>query len=60
LCRCDIAESDESRQQQLPEEVFHKLMNLLGQTVASRVSPARPRLIFIDALDYSAALTSMP
>jgi WD40 repeat protein len=47
----NITESEGSAEQTSPEEVFNKLTNLLGQSIAPRLSPSRPQLIFIDALD---------
>ena len=46
-----IEESEESRRQDSPEAVFNKLANLLSRSIAPRLAPSRPQLIFIDALD---------
>jgi len=51
----DITESEESKQQTLPDEVYEKLTNLLADSIALRLSPSRPQLILIDALDESDA-----
>jgi WD40 repeat protein len=47
----DITEAEESRQQNTPEEVYVKLTNLISQQIGARLSPSRPQLLFIDALD---------
>src|SRR5262249_50688904 len=39
------------KRQTTPEEVYHKLIDLLCREIAPRLSPGRPQLIFIDALD---------
>ena len=46
-----IEESEESQRQDSPEALFLKLVNLLSQSIAPRLAPSRPQLIFIDALD---------
>jgi hypothetical protein len=47
----DIEESEESKRQDSPEAMYHKLVNLLSQSIAPRLTPSRPQLILIDALD---------
>jgi hypothetical protein len=47
----DLTESEEAKRQTTPEEVYHKLIDLLGREIAPRLSPGRPQLIFLDALD---------
>ena len=37
----NITESEESREQASPEEMFHKLTNLLSESIAPRLSPSR-------------------
>jgi len=49
----EITESEESQRQTSPDEVYEKLTNLLADSIAPRLSPSRPQLIFIDALDES-------
>ena len=49
----EITESEESQQQTSPDEVYEKLTNLLADSIAPRLSPSRPQLMFIDALDES-------
>ncbi len=51
----NLTEAEESRQQADPDSMFLKLTNLLKDQVASRLTPGRPQLIFIDALDESEA-----
>jgi hypothetical protein len=53
-----IEESEESRRQDSPEAVFHKLVNLLNDTIAPRLAPSRPQLVFIDALDEAESTAS--
>ena len=53
-----IEESEESQRQNSPEAVYHKLVNLLSQSIAPRLAPSRPQLIFIDALDEAEATPS--
>ena len=48
-----LTEAGESRQQNDPESMYLKLANLLKDQVAPRLTPGRPQLIFIDALDES-------
>jgi WD40 repeat protein len=55
-----IEESEESQRQDSPEAVYHKLVNLLGQSIAPRLAPSRPQLILIDALDEAEAAPSGP
>jgi hypothetical protein len=47
----DITEADESKQRSSPEETYNKLVNLLAEQIAPRLSPQRPQLILVDALD---------
>ncbi len=47
----DIKESEESKGRNGPEDIFHKLTNLLVGDLASRLLPSRPQIVFIDALD---------
>jgi WD40 repeat protein len=49
----NLTEAEESRQQSDPESMYLKLTNLLTDQVAPRLTPGRPQLIFIDALDES-------
>ena len=46
-----IEESEESQRQDSPEAVYNKLVNLLSRSIAPRLAPSRPQLIFIDGLD---------
>ena len=50
-----LTEAESSRGQRSPEEVFNKLVNLLADEIAPRLSPGRPQLIFLDALDEADA-----
>lgn len=49
----DITENEDSQRQTSPDEVYEKLTNLLADSIAPRLSPSRPQLILIDALDES-------
>jgi len=49
----NLTEAEESQRQTDPESMFLKLSNLLNDQVAQRLTPGRPQLIFIDALDES-------
>jgi WD40 repeat protein len=53
-----MEESEESQRQDSPEALYHKLVNLLSQSIAPRLAPSRPQLIFIDALDEAEATPS--
>ncbi len=53
-----IEESEGSQRQDSPEAMYHKLVNLLSQSIAPRLAPSRPQLIFIDALDEAEATPS--
>jgi WD40 repeat protein len=46
-----ITEAEEARRQTTPAQVYNKLLALLGKEIGPRLSPSRPQLIFIDALD---------
>ena len=47
----NITETEESKRRNSPEETYSKLVNLLAEQIAPRLSPQRPQLIFVDALD---------
>src|SRR5207249_3991250 len=56
----NLTEAEESRQQTDPNQVFLKLMNLLKDHIAPKLTPGRPQLIFIDALDEADRSPSAP
>ncbi len=47
----ELAEGDDWRQETSPEKMLGKLNDLLSKKIAPKLSPSRPQLIFIDALD---------
>jgi hypothetical protein len=49
----NIVEAEESQRQTSPDELFNKFNNLLHYQIGPVLSPSRPQLIFIDALDES-------
>jgi len=49
----NLTEAEESPHQTDAESMFLKLTNLLDNKIASRLTPGRAQLIFIDALDES-------
>ncbi len=56
----NITENETSREQVTPEEMFNKLTNLLSESIAPRLSPRRPQLIFVDALDEAQSRSTRP
>ena len=54
LDKHNLTESEEASRQTASEEVFAKLNDLLKK-IAERLTPGRPQLIFIDALDEAEA-----
>ncbi len=49
-----IVEAEGAQQEPNPDAMFNKLVTLLNDQVAPRLSPLRPQIILIDALDESA------
>ena len=46
-----IEEAEDSRRQDSPEAMYNKLVNLLSRSIAPRLAPSGPQLIFVDAFD---------
>lgn len=54
----DFSESDDQKQKSSTEDTFKKLGKLLSEDIAPKLSPSRPQVIFIDALDEAERTTT--